>query len=239
MTRRLGAGAKILHRWECQTVDGNEDREKLTERESLGASLRGELRPLGADLSEIGLDLLVESDFLRSLPVMSFVTATFDSYKAVKAYLRRRKILSFLGEIADAPSEKQKAYAEKLAADAGSRENAGAALLLLLERLDDIEKAALVGRLYRTYLEGRIDYSCLRRFCSIVDRAFLSDLAELSRSKTVDGFSRETGAHLYSLGLLAVAGEDLNGWPDGSPGSKFTYAVNDLGRRFLDSAFSS
>jgi len=216
--------------------DKEKGKDKLSTSVSLIDSIEADLGKIGADVGEVGVDFFLESDLARSIPIVKILLSGYGLYRSTRDYFFTRKVLSYLSEFTDVPQEKRSAFAAKLSADAGTREKAGAALMLLLDRLDDLEKPVIVGRLYRAHLEGRISYTDLRRFCMIVDRAFLPDLVELSRSRDLERLSRESAEHLHSLGLFAIAGEDLMGWPDGSPGSKITYALNSLGDRFLSVA---
>lgn len=49
----------------------------------------------------------------------------------------------------------------------------------MLDRLEELEKAALLARIFGAYVEGRIDQSQMRRLASILERALLVDLLAL------------------------------------------------------------
>jgi hypothetical protein len=150
--------------------------------------------------------------------------------------LYRMKLTAFLGEMDGVDESDRRRFAEELEADAGSREKAGAALMLLLDKLDEMDKPTIVGRIFRAALERRISFGDMKRFCMVVHRAHVPDLIALSQqaadaSRIEDVF----GPFFHSLGLLSVSGEDY-GTLDGI-GAKTWYEVNDLGKKFLDAAF--
>ena len=108
-------------------------------------------------------------------------------------------------------------------------------MALLLERLDDLEKPEVIGRLYRAKLERRISFEELQRFCMIVERAYLPDLATWSHFRPGYQVNETAAPHLNALGLVSQTGEDY-GTFDGL-GAKTWYEVNDLGRKFLAVAY--
>jgi hypothetical protein len=63
----------------------------------------------------------------------------------------------------------------------GSAGIAGENLVLLLDRLDHMGKAAMVGKAFRAYCIGAIDRQMLGRLTTAIDRILLIDLPQLRR----------------------------------------------------------
>lgn len=67
----------------------------------------------------------------------------------------------------------------RLESDVNFGKKTGAEIVLLLERLDAIEKAALVGRAFRAYAKGFVDAETLQRMIHAIDRIMLRDLRQV------------------------------------------------------------
>ncbi|MFT5175540.1 MAG: hypothetical protein ACI8W7_003731 [Gammaproteobacteria bacterium] len=160
---------------DCMSSDTLESLE-LTMVDSVGRTYR---EGLVADVAEVTLDALTSDAFISSIPIFGAVSKLYGGVVAIRDRLFLRKIHSFLVSVGDSTKEERDRFAAELAEDAGSRARAGEALLLLLERLDDLKKPDLVGRLYRAGLRQQINLVELRRFTSIIDKAFLPDLLAL------------------------------------------------------------
>ena len=210
--------------------------------ESLEVSLidsiaKGEIKGLAADFGEISLDALLDDGLLQSIPVVGTVARIYRATISIRDRLFLRKVLLFLREFADFSQAERKAFADRLDADEGSRENAGAALTLLLDRLDDLGKPAIGGRLYLARLNDIISFDELRRFCMILERAHLPDLIALARLPTGARVDSIAAPYLEALGLASITGQDY-GTFDGI-GAETWYEVNEQGIRFLSIAFQN
>ncbi|MEQ8738656.1 MAG: hypothetical protein RID59_08865 [Hoeflea sp.] len=196
---------------------------------------RGELKGLAIDAAELTLDVIVSDELVSAIPVIGSISKLYKAGISIRDRIFVKKIASFLGQLADIDQTSRERFATQLASDEGSRTKAGAALILLLDHLDDLEKPEIIGRLYRKRLEGQISFNELRRFCMIVERSFLPDLHTLANIPDGEQVEGDFARLLYALGLVAITGEDY-GTFDGIGGHTW-YEVSDLGRRFISAAF--
>lgn len=169
------------------------------------------------------------------IPGLKTATKMHRAARSFRDELFENKVASFLGELADVDQEALRRFVDELAADAGTRKKAGQALALILDRLDDMEKPEVVGRLYLAALQHRLSLADLRRFCMIVDRAHLPDLAALSRLGDKEKVDPNASQFMHALGLAEITGTDF-GTVDGI-GADTWYEVSALGRKFLAVAF--
>ena len=63
--------------------------------------------------------------------------------------------------------------------DPKERRRVGENLVLLLDRLDRVEKAAMVGRAFWAFCMGAIDVQTLQRVTTAIDRILLVDVPQL------------------------------------------------------------
>jgi len=103
----------------------------------------------------------------------------------------------------------------------------------LLYSAEEDGKATLMGKIYRSRLLGEIDDEMMLRLCSVVNKAFLTDLNHLEEYIDENGSDDYIRDNLNSLGLLQDLGtlhEDANGMDSFGPTS---HKLNVVGRELL------
>ena len=109
---------------------------------------RAELTEIAVDFAELTIDALLDNELLQAIPIVGTVARLYRSSVSIRDGLFLRKVLLFLKEFDDIPKEDRERFVEELDASEGTRAKAGAALMLLLDRLDDVDKPQLIGRLF-------------------------------------------------------------------------------------------
>lgn len=210
--------------------------EKASDVENLEVSMidsvaKSESLNAGVEWAEIAFDAFVEDGLLKDVPIFGTLTKVVKSGMAIRDRIFLRKVHAFLCELDNASMQERDAFVRSVEREKGGKEKAGAALMLLLDKLDDIDKPELIGRIYLAKIKGQISYGEMRRYCMFVERVYLPDLIELGKleeGETVD----DTSAPLFaSLGIVSMTGEDY-GTFDGI-GAQTWYEVNDTGKKFL------
>jgi len=69
---------------------------------------------------------------------------------------------------------------EQLEADEQFGKRVGEQVIVLLDHLDSLEKATLIGRAFRAFCEGHFNAETLQRLTFAIDRVMLMDLARLA-----------------------------------------------------------
>ncbi|MDQ0450032.1 hypothetical protein [Methylobacterium aerolatum] len=155
---------------------------------------------------DAGTDATVAA--LHGVPVLGVLTGAVRGLQDVRKWLEFRKTVNFLEGVAEASEEKRAAFTEKLQED-GKAEAFGENVLLLLDRLDDMAKPRIIGRLMAAHIEGHMDYDTAMRLCAMVSRAYASDLAFLKTFKSgAQGDGAPVAAMLAASGLLQQTGVD-------------------------------
>ncbi|MCX6923227.1 MAG: hypothetical protein NT154_08470, partial [Verrucomicrobia bacterium] len=72
-------------------------------------------------------------------------------------------------------AEKNKFLEEDLR-DPKSTKQLGDALVLILDKLDDLEKPAMLAKVFAAYVRGHIDYADFRRLAAGIGSSFVGDL---------------------------------------------------------------
>lgn len=126
----------------------------------------------------LGLDAAINIvDLFCDVPFVGFLIKIKLLYNNYQDFFFIRKLAKFLEKDNDIPLDKKIKFLEKL--DANKRKKMYEYVTLYLFRAEDEDKADIMGYIYKECIFGLIDNDLFLRLCSIVDKAFLSDLKEL------------------------------------------------------------
>lgn len=217
-------------------MENTERRSDSIEVSVFDSITKGELSNIGVDFLEIALDEILDEGIARAVPFIGTAVGLYRAAMSIKDRFFVKKVLLFLAELHKTKQEDRERFSAQLANDAGSRRKAGEAVVLLLDRLDDLGKPEIIGRIYIARLQERISYEEMRRYCMIVERSFLPDLIALSGQRSGSHVESIAAPYLEALGLVTVTGEDF-GTIDGI-GAKTWHEISSLGERFLTVAFT-
>lgn len=204
---------------------------------------RGELSDLGATIGDVALDGIISSGALDGVPVIGTMVSIARTGSAIRDLVFQQKVLAFLasfGTEAD-PTTRQEFVRKIEEQDNGQR--FGETILLLLERMDDLSKPVIVGRLMAAAARGDMLLKEALRLSRIVDRAFIEDLVLLpdlidNKVQPDEGVADA----LFSAGLLSNDGSDggtyLSVEEGGEPGGTI-YSRNRYARLLVEFGLSS
>lgn len=174
-----------------------------------------------ADIFEKTADAL----YIGSLFKLGKVAMNYMDYQLV------RKLHYFLAESENIEQEKKDEFLNSLSQKDYKRINA--MMTQLLYTADEDGKATLMGKIYRSRLLGEIDDEMMLRLCSVVNKAFLTDLDHLYEYTIENGSDDYIRDNLNALGLLQDLGtlhEEANGMDSFGPTS---HKLNVVGRELL------
>ena len=160
--------------------------ENQSESEPLEQSLmttlkESNLRQIFETVAELSIDSVLKEGLLREIPVVSTAVAMIRAGAAYRDRLLFKKLLLFLGELADVEPPERDNMISQLEQDPKMQRRVGENLVLLLDRLDRVEKAAMVGKAFRAYCNGAVDRQTLQRLTTAIDRILLIDVSQLRR----------------------------------------------------------
>jgi hypothetical protein len=198
----------------------------------LASACNAETKDLVVDLGELGLDAALEEGVLKEIPVLKSIIACHKTWEAIHDQLFLRKIAGFLfacPRFTDA--EKQKFLNEHLNGPQ-STTRLSDSIVLVLDRLDDLEKPPMVAQAFAALVRGEIDLGTFRRLTAAVDIGFVEDLKDLVRQThpTADQM-RSLFPCLVRTGLTWIHGPNVPG--EGGM-ARTQYQVSDLGRVFIN-----
>lgn len=160
------------------------------------------LKDLSADLLEVGLDSVLENGFLKDIPLFGALLKLHGAAVSIKERLFFKKIYTFLCGLKCASVEKRQAVIESIAKKKGGHKAAGLVIIQIIDRLDDMDKPALIGKLFVACAEGRINADQLLRYSNIISGLYIDDLRKLSKLNSSSSFTQEENNIYASHGLM-------------------------------------
>jgi len=192
-----------------------------------------------ASALELGSVVFEEAlpEVVERVPALGAVASALGGIRGIREKLILKKLVYFLSELDNVSDEDRWVFRRKIEIDPEEREKVGEHLILLLDRLDNTEKARLVGRLFSAFIRRRITKDELQLACAGVDRAHLADLTRIARNGEVP--HGDSGSRLFAAGLASLQVSSVNNMPQlGALAGGFqTYPVNAIGMTVLDICF--
>ncbi len=174
-------------------------------------SLTSDLSEVGANLADAVIDAATEGD-LAGIPVVGLILSTVKAGHSISDRLFGAKLSRFLYEAKEVSEADRREAIGRIVSSKEERIRFGDKLLFLLDRLDDDEKAALVGRVFVLLLRETITRDEFFQLAQIVDRAFLPDLKYYAKVGTEDWrqVSMDSGIYdtLVRLGICKIIMQD-------------------------------
>lgn len=189
------------------------------------------IKEICCDLTEVGIDFLLKDSITKDIPIIGIITNLCSAGLTIRGIIFENKLIRFLLELENIPQQKRIDFVANIQQDKKFEKKVGEHLLLILDRIDDLDKAKILAKLFSAFIESTIDYTLFLRLSSILDKLFLPDLLKLYEYRNGMRYDEDTSENLYSLGLIYMALISGGSVEDGH-GSK--YAIRPLGNKLLD-----
>ena len=200
---------------------------------------------LSPELLETGMDLITDSEVLKDIPIFGIGIKGFSLYQKITEAFFTKKLLKFLIELKNIPLAERKKFINELESK-NETANAGERLLITLNRLDDENKATLIGKLFNHTILGKLNYDEFKRLTHIIDNAYIDDLNLLKNNPHLSYINPDVKSNLHQLGLLNQSVSDLgeemkfrqrvSGSTDGAK-IKLLFKINAIGLKFIEYGF--
>lgn len=156
------------------------DKEKNGPSKSLEFSIQsGDLGQLSGDISEAVIDSILKDGLLKEIPIIGTVVGLFKVGISFRDRNYLKKIYKFLFELKDISQKDREEFSKSISASSKKVNDFFEKLLYLIDRLDDIEKAEIVGKLFSSLIKEKIKVDDFLRIASMIDKAFIGDLKYL------------------------------------------------------------
>lgn len=178
-----------------------------------------------SDAGEIILDASMTDGILKDLPIIGTIVKLYKSGVGIKGYIFVKKLNRFLTALKDVPKEQREDFVNRINDDPEFKKKVGESLILILDRLDSIDKTDYIAKAFKKYMEEHISYEMFLRVSSAIDRSFLPDLLLLKDTGDPKNFDSDMILNLSTAGLLEIKGMPSIHYA----GAKNEYQVTNIG----------
>ncbi len=161
-----------------------------------------------AVIADTSLDAAIDSGALDGIPIIGIASGRAKASRDLREAFLLRKLARFLQATSDLTLVERKRFEAQFSSSA-AQEDFGGALLVLIDRSEDIEKPRILGRLLVAHARGSFGRAELMRMSKMVDRSYFEDLLFLKTFFTGLQPGNEVIAQsLTAAGFLYQAGFD-------------------------------
>ena len=135
-----------------------------------------ELKDLSVDIAEVFTDEFLEEGIIKELPIIKTIHSIYKTGISIKDKLFIKKLLYFLKEFKNVDLKKRTELINKIDHSETYKTKVGEKLLLIIDRVDEYEKAEIIGKLFKAFLNEILDYDLFIRCSKIVENVVPDDL---------------------------------------------------------------
>lgn len=163
------------------------------------------------EMAELGIDSCLEDGVFRSIPIVSTLIGVAKTGQHIHDRNLLKQTLEFIKAFIEKriSSEKLEKYKTKIYSNPKKAEEELGRALVLLNANTDTQKSKILGRLYRNYVDDKIDWADFCELSDVTERLFLSDLdlllkvrnREINNTEQCESYRAE---RLAAVGLVAL-----------------------------------
>jgi hypothetical protein len=80
----------------------------------------------------------------------------------------------------------------------------GEKLMEIINKIDDSDKAVIIAKIFKSYINDEIEIHEFMKFCQIVNKSYLPDLMKLTNFVRGQSLKSDYSSSLLSMGLLQI-----------------------------------
>lgn len=164
------------------------------------------------DILEIGIDSVIDNPLAQSIPIAKIIVGLCKTAQNIHDRNLLKQSLHFIQEFNSKtlPIDKLEKHKSKLNENPSFAEDELGRVMILLNSFVDKEKATILAKLYRAYVNEQISWESFCEYSEVVSRMFVSDIPLLINihkkqiTETSQG-KRHQVERLTSLGLVTAS----------------------------------
>ena len=197
--------------------------------QSVGSSSLAELR---TDLVEAVVDQAFEDGLAKDVPIFGSLAKLQKAFGTVRDHIFAKKVAHFLLALSKVPEPKRAAFLQSVAAR-GEERKVGETLLVLIDRLDNYDRAELLAKVFAAFINERLSMDEFRRLARVVEQLPAGSIGALRAFYSPNHQGIEAGGEFLTqfagLGLVTIEFYPMAGHSDIGGG----YEKTDLGKTYL------
>jgi hypothetical protein len=163
-----------------------------------------EFQNITKDIVEIGIDSVLDEGIVKDIPLLSTVIGVFKTASNLQDRLFINKLLTFLYQLKSKSEDDILEQIIKIEDSHKYKTKVGEKLLYIIDKCEDLDKAAFTGTFFKAFLEKKIDYDTFLTGASIIDKTPLPDL-QYFLNEDFQEIPLDSGGSLFvSYGLMEI-----------------------------------
>lgn len=175
------------------------------------------LQDIAVDAVEVSIDNVIADETLQAIPIVRTFLGVGKTVQNIRDRYLISKTVKFLLALRDEdiPEEQRRAHQEKLDADPDFAKETLTRVLAILDSMTDEEKAKVLAKLYRGYVERAITWQQFCELTEMTQRVFLDDIPLLKdiRSGRISDTAQcpddYRAVRLEALGFIAMTTKSI------------------------------
>lgn len=129
------------------------------------------------DITELGIDSLLDDGVFKDLPIVSMQVGVKNTYQNIHDRNLLKQTLTFIKQFNSGSinQEKLNKYRDMLNTDSKKAEKELGRVLIILNSTIDMEKSQMLANLYKSYINEKINWNQFCEFAEIIKMLFLND----------------------------------------------------------------
>ena len=176
-----------------------------------------------SQIGEFAIDQAIQNDLLKDIPVFGLLVSGYKTVVNIKDFRLTQKVFKFLYHLQDTTPEERQKFTRKYVET--NQEHTAAALLDILEKLNNGNSVPLVCNLMKAVIKEQISVAQFNRLIIVIQRTAFTDLVQLDKyvnEYDEDGLSDA----LQAAGLIYQSVYDGGDAGSGESNSKFKISPN-------------
>lgn len=153
------------------------------------------------NLGEAAIDMVLDEGILKEIPILGSVWGLAKVTMSIQDKLFTKKLLTFLLQLKNTDPDSRKQQIDKIDNDPNYKTKVGEKLLHIIDKCEDSEKAAYIGKFFQCYIEEKIKYEEFLRASKSIEMTFLYDLKRFIKENW-DDMEMEEAGDLVGSGLM-------------------------------------
>lgn len=183
---------------------------KETIEETFDLALRdANLQDVAVDASELAVDSLLDEGLLKDVPIVGTLVKVVSASSTIADKLFLKKLLTFLFHLQEIPPDERAKIIAKIDESKAYRTKVGEKLLYIVDACADHETAGLVSKVFKHFLQGKIDYGQFLKTASVLQRLNITDFNWLVREEGHRYFDLSNTGDLMHTGLFDLYYHDV------------------------------
>lgn len=169
---------------------------------SLIETLANQSIELSSDIAELSIDSFIDDEIIKEIPIFSFLYKGSKLIYGIRDALFAIKIYRFLKEFNSIQDIEKNKLILKVNKSKKEKIKIGQTLLMILDKIDDLNKTEIIANLFLAYIKTKINHSEFVHLSSIVQNCYLIYLKEFCLNTDFSKLDNEIQNILSSYGLM-------------------------------------